>query len=201
MRCRWRHWLVLLIAGTVALLGANHAAASTLKLDSAELVLDDSALPPSDSAPWQPQALPDNWNVSRPGQGGIAWYRLRFELPRAPDQLYAIYVRKLSMNAAFHANGALLGSGGQFEEPVARQWNRPQFFTMPPALLNEGENVLHVQAVGLSEFARWLGRDRARSRSRAAAGTMSAAISSRPSFPSSAISSLPPWACSPSRCG
>jgi signal transduction histidine kinase len=145
MRCRWRHWLVLLIAGTVALLGANHAAASTLKLDSAELVLDESALPPSDSAPWQPQALPDNWNVSRPGEGGIAWYRLRFKLPRAPDRLYAIYVRKLSMNAAFHANGASLGSGGQFEEPVARQWNRPQFFTVPPELLNEGENVLHVR--------------------------------------------------------
>ncbi len=83
--------------------------------------------------------------MSRPGQGGIAWYRVRFELPRAPDRLYAVYVRKLSMNAAFYANGALLGSGGQFEEPVARHWNRPQFFTIPPALLSEGENVLHVR--------------------------------------------------------
>ncbi len=145
MRCRWRHWLALLVAGTVGLLGADHVAASILKLDAAEIVLDDAASPPPDSASWQPQPLPDNWNVSRPGQGGIAWYRVRFELPRAPDRLYAVYVPKLSMNAAFHANGASVGSGGQFEEPVARHWNRPQFFTIPPALLSEGENVLHVR--------------------------------------------------------
>jgi signal transduction histidine kinase len=49
------------------------------------------------------------------------------------------------MNAAFYVNGTLLGSGGTFEEPVARQWNRPQFFTIPPALLEPGENVLHVR--------------------------------------------------------
>ena len=49
------------------------------------------------------------------------------------------------MNAAFYVNGTLLGSGGTFEEPVARQWNRPQFFTIPPALLKPGENILHVR--------------------------------------------------------
>jgi signal transduction histidine kinase len=135
-------WLALLAAGV---LGAGDAAAATLKLDSAAVVLDESASPPPDAAPWQTQTLPDNWNLSRPGAGGLAWYRVRFELPHAPDRLYAIYVRKLSMNAAFHANGAFLGSGGQFEEPVARHWNRPQFFTIPPQLLRAGPNVLHVR--------------------------------------------------------
>jgi signal transduction histidine kinase len=136
---------MLLIAGALGLLGATHAGAAVLGIDSAELVLDDSASPPPKSAPWRAQALPDNWNVSRPGAGGNAWYRVRFVLPRAPDRLHAVYVRKLSMNAAFHANGALVGSGGQFEEPVARQWNRPQYFTIPPELLREGENTLHVR--------------------------------------------------------
>lgn len=136
---------MLLLAGTVGVLGASHAAAATLKLDSAEFVLDDSPSPPPSSASWQPQALPDNWNVSRPNQGGNSWYRVHFELPRVPGELYAIYVRKLSMNAAFYANGTFLGSGGRFEEPVARQWNRPQFFTIPPELLKQGKNVLYVR--------------------------------------------------------
>lgn len=49
------------------------------------------------------------------------------------------------MNAAFYINGAFLGSGGRFEEPVARHWNRPQFFVIPPDLLAQGGNVLHVR--------------------------------------------------------
>ena len=126
------------------MLGAG-AAAAALTLDAAEFVRDDSSAPPPDSASWQPQALPDNWNATRPGEGGNAWYRVRFELPRSPDRLHAIYVRKLSMNAAFHVNGAFLGAGGQFEEPVARHWNRPQYFTIPPELLREGANVLYVR--------------------------------------------------------
>ena len=49
------------------------------------------------------------------------------------------------MNAAFYVNGSFVGSGGQFEEPVARHWNRPQLFTIPPSLLQQGTNSLHVR--------------------------------------------------------
>ena len=44
------------------------------RLDSRYVVV---AEPPPDAAPWQSQALPDNWNVSRPSEDGYAWYRLR----------------------------------------------------------------------------------------------------------------------------
>jgi signal transduction histidine kinase len=118
-----------------------------LALDSAGFVLDASARPPSAARFATAVSLPDNWNLSRPGQGGQAWYRLHFTLGSQPDELYAVFVRKVSMNAAFYLNGTLLGSGGSFEEPVARQWNRPQFFTIPPALLKVGENVLDVRLV------------------------------------------------------
>ena len=114
-------------------------------LRSAEFLLDDPPTPPPDSAPWKPQSLPDNWNLSRPGVGGFGWYRLRFDLARRPDQLYAIYVRKLSMNAGFYVNGDYIGDGGRFEEPVARHWNRPQFFTIPANALAAGSNTLHVR--------------------------------------------------------
>jgi signal transduction histidine kinase len=116
-----------------------------IDLTAAEIVLDESASLPTDAQSWKPQPLPDNWNLTRPGHGGLAWYRLRFSLPREPDGMYAVFVRKLSMNAAFYANGTLIGSGGSFEEPVARHWNRPQFFTIPPGLLKAGDNVLYVR--------------------------------------------------------
>ena len=122
-----------------------HGAEDILSLSTADILLDASAGPPSDAQPWAPVQLPDNWNLSRPGQGGQGWYRLRFTLRNQPDELYAVFVRKVSMNAAFYVNGGLLGSGGSFEEPVARHWNRPQFFTIPPALLKSGDNVLHVR--------------------------------------------------------
>jgi signal transduction histidine kinase len=107
--------------------------------------MDSGTAPPPDAAPWQPQPLPDNWNLSRPGIGGFGWYRLKFDLPRRPDRLYAIYVRKLSMNAGFYVNGSHLGDGGRFEEPVARHWNRPQFYTIPSNALVAGPNTLYVR--------------------------------------------------------
>ena len=137
-RCLWLPWIALFPA-------LGHGADRVLDLALADVVLDASESPPPDSLRWRPQHLPDNWNITRPGQGGNAWYRLHFVLPSSPDELYAVYVRKLSMNAAFYVNGTLLGSGGRFQEPAARHWNRPQFFTIPPSLLKRGENVLHVR--------------------------------------------------------
>ena len=116
-----------------------------LTLNQAEFVLDDSPSPPPDSAAWRPLQLPDNWNLSRPQQGGFGWYRLRFDLPHIPDAPQAIYLRKLSMNASVYVNGAFLASGGSFEEPVARHWNRPLFFTIPPSLLKQGRNELQIR--------------------------------------------------------
>src|SRR5262245_61205383 len=49
-----------------------------LAIDTAAIVLDASTQPPPDTRAWAPVQLPDNWNLSRPGQGGQAWYRLRF---------------------------------------------------------------------------------------------------------------------------
>ena len=141
-RGRWR----MALAAAIGLIAAHAGAVDTvLRLTSAEFVLDDATSPPPDTASWQPQSLPDNWNRSRPGVGGNAWYRLHFALPRESRELYAFYIPKLSMNAALYLNGALVGSGGRFEEPVARQWNWPQLYSIPSDLLKPGENVLHVR--------------------------------------------------------
>jgi two-component system, NarL family, sensor histidine kinase UhpB len=121
------------------------AVGETVTLDQAQFLLDASASPPSPAARWRPQPLPDNWSLTRPDVGGFGWYRLRFQIPRAPEPLHAIYARKLSMNAQFWINGTPVGDGGGFAEPVARNFNRPLFFVIPPMLLREGENTLHVR--------------------------------------------------------
>lgn len=136
------HWIALYLGLFAA---ATFAQDPILTLESAEFVLDQSESPPNDSAPWQRLTLPDNWNLSRPGQGGLGWYRLAFDLSPAAHGVQSIYVRKLSMNASFFVNGAFFGSGGTFVEPVARHWNRPLFFTIPPALLKPGRNQLQVR--------------------------------------------------------
>lgn len=146
----WSRATLLLIAAASLVLAASGPsvasdAQGTLVLRSAEFLLDDSPVPPPDDAPWKAQTLPDNWNLSRPSVGGFGWYRLRFDLPQRPTQPYAIYVRKLSMNASFHVNTSYVGDGGSFEEPVARQWNRPQFFSISPDALIPGRNTLYVR--------------------------------------------------------
>jgi signal transduction histidine kinase len=133
--------LILVALGPRGTLGAQ----TSLTLRSAQFLLDDAATPPPDERAWRAQQLPDNWNLSRPGVGGFGWYRMHFELPARPEQVYAVYLRKLSMNATIYINNEYVGDGGRLSEPVARHWNRPLLFSVPPALLRSGTNVLHVR--------------------------------------------------------
>src|SRR5687767_2064173 len=111
MRLRWLIFLCL--SGYAILFAAPVLAAEpTHLLRSAQFLPGSSATPPPNTAAWQRVSLPDNWNLSRPGVGGFGWYRMTFDLPRQPDSLYAIYVRKLSMTAGFYVNGTFIGDGG-----------------------------------------------------------------------------------------
>lgn len=137
-----------------------------LLLDRGEFLLDSAPLPPPDSADWRKQALPDPWRVSRPGGADSGWYRFRFQGGEAPDPLMAVYLPKLIMNAAVFLNGTPIGDGGAFDEPIARNWNRPLLFLVPPGLLRPGENILHVRLrahaytqATLDPF--WIGPERA----------------------------------------
>ena len=134
----WLLALLLLLLPTMAL-----AADPVLRLDHAEFILSDAAEPPPDSAPWQPQTLPDNWRATRPDASGYAWYRLRFDLPKRPDELQAIYMPWLRTVGAVYLNGTHVGQDGPFEK--AAPGARPQLFDVRPELLHTGANTLHVR--------------------------------------------------------
>jgi signal transduction histidine kinase len=137
--------------------GARH-------LERAEIVLSGDAEPPS--AGWEAVSLPDRWSESRPGVGGFAWYRFEVPGPIAAGEEWAVYLPHVNMNAAAYVNGAPVGSGGRFREPVARNFNRPLYFIFPSDLLDRDVNTIHVRHFAYAELlgelsAPWLGPDHA----------------------------------------
>lgn len=136
-------WLVLLLVGCAD--APDQPVEGGWIFRDAQFLLSDSQLPPPDSAPWQAQSLPDNWSRTRPGVGGSGWYRIAFEVSPGQRRLSALHIPRLSMNGAAFINGEFLGSGGRFDEPIARQWYRPQLYLVPGKMFRPGSNVLHIR--------------------------------------------------------
>ncbi|MBK80741.1 MAG: hypothetical protein CMQ43_07500 [Gammaproteobacteria bacterium] len=110
----------------------------------ADFVHSDSAVPPIDVA-WRPVELPDSWRDEAHWKPGVSgWYRFRLA-DRAPEQPYAIYLYRFSMNAAVYLNDEFVGSGGSFDEPIARNWNRPLMFHLPRSAWKENGNHLYLR--------------------------------------------------------
>ncbi|MBC7940844.1 MAG: sensor histidine kinase, partial [Chitinophagaceae bacterium] len=100
-----------------------------------------------------PVSLPDRWSESRPGYSGSVWYRTRFTLPTtaSAEQIYALYAERACSSLQLRLNGFLVFNGGRMVEPVTRNCSRPQFMTLPTALLRPGENVLDIRVVGYAQ--------------------------------------------------
>jgi signal transduction histidine kinase len=135
-----------------------------LRLERAEIALGDAPEPPA--AGWEAVALPDRWSERRPGVGGFAWYRIEVPGPAPRGSEWALYLPHLNMNAAAFVNGAPVGSGGRFSEPVARNFNRPLYFTFPSDLLGGATNTVHIRLFAYAPLlgelgAPWLGPDAA----------------------------------------
>jgi signal transduction histidine kinase len=110
-----------------------------------EYVLSDSSTPPARHADWQPVELPDTWrNHDRHRQGLSAWYR--FAMPDTPPEVAtSLYLWRFSMNAAAYFNDEHIGSGGSFDEPIARNWNRPFLWAVPRTAWQPDDNWLYVR--------------------------------------------------------
>lgn len=113
-------------------------------IHEAEVALAAASSWPPTAAVWTSATLPDDWRATHP-QAREAWYRLRFDREAAAGDRLGIYLPLVTMNASVFVNGRLVGSGGRFAEPVARNWNRPLLFALPASALVPGANVLHVR--------------------------------------------------------
>lgn len=144
--------LTTCMLGLVLTTSDSHADTSVessgLKITQAAFVQSTESLPPENAAPWTSVALPDLWKIRHPNMHGSAWYRIQFDYPKLNTQeIYALYLSRLSMNAEAYLNGKKIGSGGAFEEPIARHWNRPLLFTIPPTVLKASDNKLFIRVV------------------------------------------------------
>lgn len=115
-----------------------------IQLDKAKFQLLNSEEPPSSGA-WESVILPNAWSKSMYERGDNGWYQFDIHLTELPNNNWGIYLPHLNMNAAVFLNGVLLGDGGQFTEPIARNWNHPLYFHTSPDHWRIGENIISVR--------------------------------------------------------
>lgn len=78
---------------------------------------------------------------------GKALYHFEFPFAVIPEDLWAIVLPMVSQNTAVFLNGNLLGWGGSFEAPVARNASSPQMFTFPSTAFHQGINELDIYLI------------------------------------------------------
>ncbi len=142
---------VMALAWAVFALLLPHAArAEPTSFFEADFVFLDADRPPHDAAPWQRQALPDDWRKTRPAATGSGWYRLKVNIEAGTQRVYALYVPRGGDQLGVFVNGMLIGHTGGPEDPPVLTWKRPQLFAVPPARLLAGENSIHIRVWGRS---------------------------------------------------
>ena len=80
-------------------------------------------------------------------KSGKALYHFEVQFDVGASGLWAIVLPTASQNTAVFLNGILLGWGGSFEKPVARNATRPQIFTIPDGKFRKGLNEVDIYVV------------------------------------------------------
>ena len=137
------------VVALVALLPAGASLAVSTTFFEADFVFSDSAQPPDGTASWQRQALPDDWRQTRPAASGYGWYRFQVAAENT-SVVHALYVPRVGDQAEVFVNRVLAGRTGGPGDSLGRTWKRPQLFTVTPADLRPGENVIHIRLYGVS---------------------------------------------------
>ncbi len=154
----FRQWLRASTLVALTLLVAQSAAAAEqttpfVQLKSASFQLSETVQPPTYNN-WQNVTLPDVWTSTRYADGDNGWYRFDIELSSKPQENWGIYIPRLNMNCAVYFNDYYLGDGGQFKEPLSRNWNRPLFFVVSPGHWKNSGNVIHVRLKSYPGYGR-----------------------------------------------
>lgn len=80
-------------------------------------------------------------------QAGQAVYRVKVPFSTLPQGLWSLILPATGNNPAVFVNGKLIGWGGSFQEPVARNTNRSLMFAIPQGLLIQGDNYFDIYVV------------------------------------------------------
>ncbi|HPY42575.1 MAG TPA: hypothetical protein PLM98_18760, partial [Thiolinea sp.] len=106
--------------------------------------------------------LPHEWRkelTDLPGlKSGQAVYRVKVPFSISPKGLWSLVLPATGNNPAVFINGKLIGWGGSFQSPVARNANRPLMFSIPQGLLTQGDNYFDVYLVSQPASSGFLDR-------------------------------------------
>ncbi len=123
-------------------------------------VENPSLLPPlSNAQAWHPVSIPHNWDKFDYATGRDGWYDIDYRFDADDYQvMHAIYMPRLNMNTAIYVNNKRLNAGGDFIEPISRNWNRPLIFVIPEGMLHPGHNRITVYVNAYLKSGGGLGR-------------------------------------------
>lgn len=144
----WKCTLRGLILAGVGLLLACTVQAQVLEFAQADFAFASPQAHAVAELPWQTVALPDRWRETHPGEHGTGWYRLQFNRQALGAGIQAIYIPHASVNATVLLNGHEVGRTGGDIEPLARTWNHPRLYLLPPTYLRDGTNTVLVRVQG-----------------------------------------------------
>jgi signal transduction histidine kinase len=138
-------WLALPLLIACAC-GTDRPTEDVRLLDRARFGIVDVLAPPRDSDLREFVALPDYWNQNRPEAAGIGWYRVTAaDLPLAADEPWGLYVPSSSSSFEVFVAGERLGPIGFGDEATLQNWNRPEYFALPAALMREGALTIDIR--------------------------------------------------------
>lgn len=88
--------------------------------------------------------LPYHWDRHQPGQPGEATFDVRFTLPQAPTDLYAVYLPRVGNAYEIWLNGILLQRSGDLQHANGADFAKgPRHVVISPGLLGT-DNLLRV---------------------------------------------------------
>ncbi len=135
------HWSIVLgvpamLFILVLYLQTRVPAAPALAIRTASVVIGKDAAP-------IPVTLPHDWRTGKHSPSSRV-YRFEWIIAQPPEELWALFLPRVSMQADVFLNGHLLGRGGSIAGPLTLNWNLPLYFTLPTALLHPGKNEIAV---------------------------------------------------------
>jgi signal transduction histidine kinase len=121
------------------------------RIEQADAVRSDWSAQAPPRQGWVPVGLRDLWEKRWPGHDGVVWYRVRWQQADA-SQPVGLLLDYTCLAAAVSLNGQPIDRDASLVEPLSRKWHVPRYYTVPPALLREGQNELLVRVSGLAAY-------------------------------------------------
>ena len=100
---------------------------------------------PVTNCTWEPTVLPKEWRGHQGHELVDAWFKIPFRLTKLPTDGLAVFATAFNRSGKVFVNSIELRAVGPMTDPLPLNWNRAQYFVLPPSMLRIGDNELEIQ--------------------------------------------------------